>query len=74
MDVDKKDENLLKKVTDVVQNSRSGYDNNILCQVPTVNGLHLITHPFDVRDFQAKIDSQDAEIKKDALTLLYAYV
>lgn len=74
VDVDKKDENLLKKVTDVVQNSRSGYDNNILCQVPTVNGLHLITRPFDVRDFQAKIDSQDAEIKKDALTLLYAYV
>jgi hypothetical protein len=74
IDIDSKDEELVQKITKIVNNSRSGFSPNIICQVPTVNGVHLITHPFDIRDFHANISSQEAEIKKDALTLLYAYV
>jgi hypothetical protein len=74
IDIDSKDEELVQKVTETVNNSRSGFIPNIVCNIPTVNGIHLITHPFDVRDFYAKISPQEAEIKKDALTLLYAYV
>jgi hypothetical protein len=74
IDIDSKDEELVQKVTEIVNNSRSGFAPNIVCQIPTVNGIHLITHPFDVRDFYTKISPQESEIKKDALTLLYAYV
>lgn len=74
IDIDSKDEELVQKITKIVNNSRSGFSPNIICQVPTVNGIHLITHPFDIRDFHTNISSQEAEIKKDALTLLYAYV
>lgn len=48
---------------------RSGTpNNNVICQVPTKNGIHLITRPFDLSQIQlpAKV-----EIKKNNSTLLY---
>lgn len=48
---------------------RSGTpNNNVICQVPTKNGIHLITNPFDLSQIQlpAKV-----EIKKNNSTLLY---
>jgi hypothetical protein len=46
----------------------SGFSNNIVAALPTKNGYHLITHPFN----QTQITlPPDVEIKKNVPTLLY---
>ena len=39
--------------------------------IPTINGYHIVCHPFDCSTFSEDI-KVDAEIKKHGLTLLYA--
>lgn len=41
----------------------------IICEIPTRNGLHLITHPFN--SFEFKKDYPEVDIQKKNPTLLY---
>lgn len=72
IDIDKKDLELVKQVAEVINSSRSGFDKNVIAVFPTVHGYHLITHPFDAINLTTTY--KDVEIKKEGLTLLYAYV
>ena len=73
VDVDTKDENELHKVLNLIDGCRSsnspglfgGYD-NVKFIIPTPNGVHFITTPFDPRSLDGKY-----EIKKDNPTVLY---
>ncbi len=68
VDVDDLSIDLEKLISDI-NLCRSGTpNNNVICQVPTKNGIHLITNPFDLSQIQlpAKV-----EFKKNNSTLLY---
>lgn len=73
VDVDTKNNKEIHDAVELIDNCRSsnspglfgGYD-NVKFMLPTPNGTHLITTPFDPRDLQGKY-----EIKKDNPTVLY---
>lgn len=54
------------------------YPNPVVTTIPTAHGVHLITRPFNTRSFdiEYRLDGryEKPEIKKEALTLLYAYL
>lgn len=69
IDVDTLDEKIIQETTDCINKARSGFDVNVVTKISTVHGVHLITHPFDLRNLP-----QEFEVKKEGLTLLYAFV
>lgn len=50
-------------------NSTSPESKNTICHIPSRNGLHLITRPFDLREF--RIRYSDIDIQKNNPTNLY---
>ena len=49
-----------------INKCKSGQQTNAIDVFPTVNGYHILTHPFDLTDLSLKL-----EIKKNSPTLLY---
>ena len=76
VDVDTTNREFINSVIYIIESCQSGYDKNVICEVPTKFGVHLITHPFNMKDYQDKLDAIDTEyekpeIKKNHITLLY---
>lgn len=72
VDIDDYDSEKTQEIVKTINESCSGFALNVIAKFPTVHGCHLITHPFDIRDLAAKYP--EVEVKKEGLTLLYAYV
>lgn len=71
IDIDVQDPNYTLQIYNTINEARSSYDNdNVVSIMPTAHGVHLITHPFDTR----VLNNFDIDIKKEGLTLLYAYL
>jgi len=68
VDVDFTDESRIQEVRDKI-NSCKPSGNKIWATVPTRHGVHLITSPFDLQEFNKS--GLDVEVKKDNPTLLY---
>lgn len=94
VDVDTKDKDKIDKVCEMICRCRSSFYNpniisrtewfdNVVAKIPTVHGVHIITHGFDVSHFKMNmaIDCYDTfteeeireicTVKKDNPTLLY---
>lgn len=72
LDYDSKDADKLEIICQEVENTKHKNDTReklVLDILPTKNGFHIITKPFDVGRFVSPVE--DLEVKKDALTLLY---
>lgn len=72
IDVDTMDDEEIAIAYNVIDNAQSGFDKNIIETIPTAHGCHFITHPFDTRVMNHM--DVPAELKKEGLTLLYAYI
>ena len=79
--VDVDDPSEVDAALECIQNRCSSvYDNPIVTTIPTAHGVHLITRPFNTEVFDreyAQVTDEGIskpEIKKEALTLLYAYL
>ena len=68
IDVDTKEEEFINVLKTIIDGSRSSFSKNIVAEIPTAHGVHLVTRPFDPRS----IEGIDIEIKREGLTLLYA--
>ena len=51
-----------------INNCESGVPTNTIVEIPTKNGYHIITHPFDLSQLQLP---DGVEVKKNNSTLLY---
>ena len=85
VDIDKQDDiddkEYINQIIYVIESCQSGHDKNVITIVPTKSGCHLITHPFNLKEYNDKMttiqhneweDNIDIpEIKKNHLTLLY---
>ena len=69
IDVDTLNWDKVQEIKTYIENQRP--NKPIISIVPTINGYHIICHPFDCSTFIQDI-GEDAEIKKHGLTLLYA--
>ena len=69
IDVDTLDENIINIFEEDINKARSGHDINVITRIPTAHGVHIVTHPFNINDTGVSRD-----VKKEGLTLLYAYL
>jgi len=67
IDIDEKQIN--HEIIKCIKNACSKFDENIIAILETVNGYHIVTHPFDLRDFVREYPFID--IHKNNPTLLY---
>jgi hypothetical protein len=72
IDIDTKDRDFIDKVRgeiEVLQAEIKGNQYKILAEVPTKNGLHIITNPFNLKKFQDK--ELGVDVHKNNPTILY---
>lgn len=78
---DADDDEYINSVMKTVNSCQSGYKDNVIMMIPTKSGVHLITHPFNLKEYMDKMDElvknvwEDnvdiPDIKENHLTLLY---
>lgn len=77
VDVDSKDVDYLSTIREIIDECQSGYETNIITQIETKSGVHLITHPFNVKQYKDLFEqyypvvTDVPEIKKNHITILY---
>lgn len=71
-------DDFISKIKHIINQCRTQYDAIILEQIPTKSGIHLLTRPFNIHDFETlyKMEFSNNEIeiptiKKNHITLLY---
>jgi hypothetical protein len=69
VDIDTLDENIINSIETDINNARSIYQKNVITRIPTAHGVHVVTHPFYTSNTGVSRD-----IKREGLTLLYAYL
>jgi predicted HicB family RNase H-like nuclease len=67
IDIDREDLKYINEIKNVINRSMPDV-NKIICEIPSKSGIHLITRPFDIREFKKLFN---VEIKKDNPTNLY---
>lgn len=77
VDIDTKDRNQIEAIVKIINFCRSGFACNVINELQTAHGVHLITHPFEIPMYEKLINEniyieEFPEIKKEGLTLLYA--
>jgi hypothetical protein len=77
VDIDTKDRNQIEAIVRIINSCRSSFDCNVINELQTAHGVHLITHPFEIPQYEKLINENTEirefpEIKKEGLTLLYA--
>lgn len=71
----KMDDKKVKKVYEILVHVKPYNTEKVIIQFPTKSGVHLITRPFDVKEFGLVyggcFNDEEVDIKKNHLTLLY---
>lgn len=72
VDIDVKDLSMVKQYMDMIE-ARQPVGNKIQALIPTKNGFHIITHPFNLQEWSKLIKDpiQSVDIHKDNPTILY---
>ena len=71
VDIDDKSDSIVNKFTTAINQCQSGYDQIILGTLPTINGWHLLTRPFNLKQLKPFLSIYPADIHKNNQTLLY---
>lgn len=70
VDIDNKNQDLVKSVTNYINNIQpEGV--KVLDVIPTVNGYHLLSKPFNLKEFYGKYGSGEIVVQKNNPTLLF---
>lgn len=71
----KMDDKKVKKVYEILDRTKPYDTEKVIAQFPTKSGVHLITRPFDIKEFDLVyggcFNDEEVDIKKNHLTLLY---
>jgi hypothetical protein len=70
VDLDFFNEDVINVYTDSINKCQSGFEVNVLGKIPTLNGWHLITRPFNIKEFTT-FEEFPVDIHKNNPTLLY---
>ena len=71
--IDIDDHNLRKveMIATIINRLQSSYSCNTVAYIPTINGWHLITHPFNLGDFEVYRVENSIDVHKNNPTILY---
>ena len=64
----------LKAIENIINECDSGFEKNCILEVKTKSGMHIITHPFNLQQFNDLCNINNCgvpDVKKDHITLLY---
>lgn len=70
VDVDTKDEDVLTEIVEVINKCKSESVEKIVKIIPTLHGFHIITKPFDKKNFR-ELYTEKIDIHDNNPTLLY---
>lgn len=72
VDVDTKDESYVLKTVEAIRKCMPITDvDNVIAVLPTINGYHIITRPFNLKQLEPFIATNPLDIHKNNPTLLY---
>lgn len=66
VDIDEKDEYVVERIAEIIGEIKGS---PIITVLPTLNGFHILTNPFNTKIFATKV--KDIDLHKDNPTLLY---
>ena len=73
--VDELPETAVDTFKDIIRSCDSGHEDPVILKLDTRSGIHLITHPFNLAQFEKKTVEAGlekiADVKKNHITLLY---
>ena len=61
----------VKKIKEIVNSCKSQFDENIIMNMPTRSGIHILTHPFNKSEFETKFNKEFGSELNNNGTLLY---
>ena len=74
IDVDVKDFEFVDKIGEIIDTMKSGkeeVDSNVLGYIPTKNGWHIITRPFNLKQFEPYKVQYQLDVHKNNPSILY---
>lgn len=71
VDIDNKSATVVNNFIEAIKKCQSGYEQIILGTLETVNGWHLLTRPFNLKQLEPFLATNPADIHKNNPTLLY---
>lgn len=79
IDIDTLDNTIIDEVKKAINNCSSNYAtiekltyNNIISEISTINGIHLVTHPFNIKQLESFLNyNSKISVLKNSFTLLY---
>jgi len=71
IDIDTKDLNVVVDTQIEIEKCQSSQDFNVIALIPTVNGYHIITHPFNLKQIEPFMRLYPFDVQKNNPSLLY---
>ena len=72
INIDTKEYTLIEDYIKEINKCQSGYDVNVIGVIPTINGYHILTRPFNLKELEPyQATATHIEIHKNNPTLLY---
>lgn len=76
LDIDCKDEEIINQYLSILDSVNPIGKSKYVAKIPTINGVHIISKPFDLADFAKKVERENLlriDVQKNNPTLLYYY-
>ena len=77
LDIDSKDEEIINQYLSILDSVNPIGKSKYVAKIPTINGVHIISKPFDLADFAKKVERENLpriDVQKNNPTLLYYYL
>lgn len=71
IDIDVLDFDNVLTIAEHINSCQSGFDPNVIAFIPTINGWHIITHPFNIAQIEPYKCEHPFDVQKNNPTLLY---
>jgi len=76
LDIDDKDEVIISEYLSILESVNPIGKSKYVAKIPTINGIHIVSKPFDLMDFSKKVEKESLpriDVQKNNPTLLYYY-
>jgi hypothetical protein len=74
LDIDDKDEVIISEYLSILESVNPIGKSKYVAKIPTINGIHIVSKPFDLMDFSKKVEKESLpriDVQKNNPTLLY---
>lgn len=73
IDVDTTEISILNRTISIINSCDSAYENPVVTHIPTPNGFHIVTKPFNTAQFNSRFGDNTPEVHKNSPILAYFF-